>query len=64
MTSNCVTRDNHGRYTNDLDDPGPSLMGANTLLGNDVCNNDGDKLFAMPWAGGVHQFYGTTCNQP
>jgi len=136
MTSNYVTRDNYGMYTNDLDGPGPSLMGANTLLGNDVCNNEGenlgdikelmidmatgrvayavlsfgglmglgDKLFAVPWAalsldtrhkrftlnvakealttapgfdkdrwpsmsdktwaGGVHQFYGTTYNQP
>ncbi|WP_310383394.1 PRC-barrel domain-containing protein [Roseateles sp.] len=24
--------------------PGPRLMGANTLIGNDVCNQDGDDL--------------------
>lgn len=24
--------------------PGPALMGANTLLGNDVCNKDGEDL--------------------
>lgn len=136
MTSNYVTRDNFGMYANSLDGPGPALMGANTLLGNDVSNNEGeslgdikelmidmatgkvayavlsfgglmglgDKLFAVPWAaltldtinkrftlnvskealsdapgfnkdrwpsmsdktwaGGVHQFYGMTYNQP
>jgi PRC-barrel domain len=44
MTSNYVTRDNFGMYANEALGPGPALMGANTLLGNDVCNKDGEDL--------------------
>ncbi len=45
MTSNYVTRDNYGMYaTHTNDGPGPALMGADTLLGNDVCNQQGDSL--------------------
>lgn len=44
MTSNYITRDNYGMYANSSDGPGPALMGADTLLGNDVCNNEGDSL--------------------
>lgn len=45
MTSNYVTRDNYGMYaTHGTDGPGPALMGADTLLGNDVCNNEGESL--------------------
>ncbi|OYV02386.1 MAG: photosystem reaction center subunit H [Burkholderiales bacterium PBB5] len=44
MTTNYVTRDNFGMYANSSDGPGPALMGANTLLGNDVCNKDGENL--------------------
>jgi sporulation protein YlmC with PRC-barrel domain len=44
MTTNYVTRDNFGMYANTADGPGPALMGANTLLGNDVYNNDGENL--------------------
>ncbi len=44
MTTNYVTRDNFGMYANVTDGPGPALMGANTLLGNDVYNSDREKL--------------------
>lgn len=45
MSTNYVARDNFGMYTGgDADGPGPALMGANTLLGNDVYNNDGEDL--------------------
>jgi hypothetical protein len=44
METNYVTRDNFGMYANSSAGPGPALMGANTLLGNDVYNNDGDDL--------------------
>ena len=44
MTTNYVTRDNFGMYTRGNDGPGPGLMGANTLLGNDVCNRDQQDL--------------------
>ena len=44
MTTNYVTRDNFGMYTNSAAGPGPSLIGANTLLGNDVYNRDGEDL--------------------
>ncbi len=44
MDTNYVTRDNFGMYARKNDGPGPSLMGANTLLGNDVYNKDGEDL--------------------
>jgi sporulation protein YlmC with PRC-barrel domain len=44
MTTNYVTRDNFGMYANASEGPGPALMGANTLLGNDVYNKDGESL--------------------
>lgn len=45
MQTNYVTRDNLGMYAdNSSAGPGPALMGANTLLGNDVYNQDGDSL--------------------
>ena len=44
MDTNYVTRDNFGMYARKNDGPGPSLMGANTLLGNDVNNKDGEDL--------------------
>jgi len=44
MAGNYVTRDIIGMYANTTDGPGPELMGANTLLGNDVYNNDGEDL--------------------
>jgi sporulation protein YlmC with PRC-barrel domain len=44
MDTNYVTRDNFGMYANKDDGPGPQLMGADTLLGNDVYNKDGQDL--------------------
>jgi sporulation protein YlmC with PRC-barrel domain len=44
MTTNYVTRDNFGMYANSSEGPGPALMGADTLLGNNVCNKDGEDL--------------------
>ncbi|MCK6431932.1 MAG: PRC-barrel domain-containing protein [Burkholderiaceae bacterium] len=44
MKTNYVTRDNFGMYAHRSDGPGPELMGADTLLGNDVCNKDGEEL--------------------
>jgi sporulation protein YlmC with PRC-barrel domain len=44
MSTSYVTRDNFGMYTNKNEGPGPALMGANTLLGNDVYNKDGQDL--------------------
>ena len=44
MDTNYVTRDNFGMYANSGDGPGPELMGADTLLGNDVYNKDGQDL--------------------
>jgi sporulation protein YlmC with PRC-barrel domain len=44
MDTNFVTRDNFGMYADKNDGPGPELMGADTLLGNDVYNKDGEDL--------------------
>jgi sporulation protein YlmC with PRC-barrel domain len=44
MTTNYVARDNFGMYANASEGPGPALMGADTLLGNDVYNKDGESL--------------------
>lgn len=44
METNYVTRDNFGMYTHGDSGPGPALMGADTLLGNDVYNKDGEDL--------------------
>ena len=44
METNDVTRDNFGMYAHSDSGPGPALMGANTLLGNDVYNKDGEDL--------------------
>jgi sporulation protein YlmC with PRC-barrel domain len=44
MNTNYVTRDNFGMYANSASGPGPALMGADTLLGNDVYNSRGDDL--------------------
>jgi sporulation protein YlmC with PRC-barrel domain len=44
MTTIDVTRDNFGMYANSSEGPGPAPMGANTLLGNDVYNRDGQDL--------------------
>ncbi|CAD5365982.1 hypothetical protein RA210_U10097 [Rubrivivax sp. A210] len=44
METNDVTRDNFGQYALSATGPGPALMGAHTLLGNDVYNRDGEDL--------------------
>jgi sporulation protein YlmC with PRC-barrel domain len=44
MSTNYVTRDNFGMYAQKDDGPGPELMGADTLLGNDVYNDKGESL--------------------
>jgi len=44
METNYVTRDQYGMYADSSNGPGPALMGADTLLGNDVYNNDGEDL--------------------
>lgn len=44
MDTNYISRDNFGMYAGKSDGPGPALMGANTLLGNDVYNNDAEDL--------------------
>ena len=44
MKTNYVTRDNFGMYASTASGPGPKLMGADTLLGNDVYNKNGDDL--------------------
>jgi sporulation protein YlmC with PRC-barrel domain len=43
-STNYVTRDNFGMYAKKNDGPGPELMGADTLIGNDVANKDGEDL--------------------
>ncbi len=44
METNYVTRDKFGMYSNDDSGPGPELMGADTLMGNDVYNSEGEDL--------------------
>ena len=44
MQTNDVMRDNYGMYANSSGGPGPALMGADTLLGNDVYNSEGQDL--------------------
>ncbi len=44
METNYVSRDDFGMYADGNSGPGPALMGANTLLGNDVYNKEGDDL--------------------
>jgi len=42
---NYEERDNYGMYkANKISGPGPGLMGADTLIGNDVYNLDGEDL--------------------
>lgn len=45
MDVNYVARDTYGIYKSaNVGGPGPSLMGADALLGNDVYNADDEKL--------------------
>jgi sporulation protein YlmC with PRC-barrel domain len=43
-STNYVTRDKLGMYSHENDGPGPQLMGADTLLGNDVYNHADEDL--------------------
>jgi hypothetical protein len=61
METKCVSRDDFGMYAHG--NTGPVLMGANTLLGNDVYNKDRwPSMSDSKWASGVHEFYGTSCD--
>jgi len=44
MESNYISRDTYGMYKNPGSGPGPSLMGADTLIGNDVYNTSDESL--------------------
>ena len=44
MSSSYEARDKYGMYNDDHSGPGPALMGADTLMGNDVYNKDGEDL--------------------
>jgi len=42
---NYLQQDRYGMYRNlNHQGPGPALMGANTLIGNEVCNSDEEHL--------------------
>jgi sporulation protein YlmC with PRC-barrel domain len=44
METNYLSRDTYGMYKNLGEGPGPALMGADTLIGNDVYNTAGESL--------------------
>ena len=44
MTNSYMTRDTFGMYAKKDQGPGPELMGADTLMGNDVYNSDDEDL--------------------
>ena len=44
METNYLSRDTYGMYKNLGEGPGPVLMGADTLIGNDVYNTAGESL--------------------
>jgi sporulation protein YlmC with PRC-barrel domain len=44
MESNYLSRDTYGMYKNTGQGPGPTLMGAETLIGNDVYNTADENL--------------------
>ncbi len=44
MESNYLSRDTYGMYKNVSSGPGPALMGADTLIGDDVYNSSGENL--------------------
>ncbi|HXI76479.1 MAG TPA: PRC-barrel domain-containing protein [Steroidobacteraceae bacterium] len=44
MESNYLSRDTYGMYKNIGSGPGPALMGADTLIGNDVYNSANESL--------------------
>jgi sporulation protein YlmC with PRC-barrel domain len=44
MESNYLSRDTYGMYKNTGNGPGPTIMGADTLIGNDVYNMQDESL--------------------
>ena len=44
METNYISRDTYGMYKNTQGGPGPLLMGADTLIGNDVYNTADESL--------------------
>ncbi len=44
MNTNYLERDRLGIYAGRNGGPGPALMGADTLMGNDVYNSEGEDL--------------------
>ncbi len=44
METNYLSKDTYGMYKNQGAGPGPALMGADTLLGNDVYNTSDESL--------------------
>jgi sporulation protein YlmC with PRC-barrel domain len=44
METNYISRDTYGMYKETGAGPGPALMGADTLIGNDVYNADNESL--------------------
>jgi len=44
METNYISRDTYGMYKNVGPGPGPALMGADTLIGNDVYNTANESL--------------------
>jgi hypothetical protein len=44
METNYISRDTYGMYKNVGSGPGPALMGADTLIGNDVYNTANESL--------------------
>lgn len=44
METNYLSRDTYGMYKNADSGPGPALMGADTLIGNDVYNLANESL--------------------
>src|ERR1700735_5723204 len=44
MVTNYISRDTYGMYKNAGSGPGPALMGADTLIGNDVYNGANESL--------------------
>jgi sporulation protein YlmC with PRC-barrel domain len=44
METNYISRDTYGMYKNTGAGPGPSLMGADTLIGNEVYNGANESL--------------------
>ena len=44
METNYISRDTYGMYKNTQGGPGPALMGADTLIGNNVYNTADESL--------------------